>query len=351
LHVIGQSSVHDLLHVDFRSSACDCWVVARLVRLLLLLAGFGIIAWLVYRAGPQLVTGMLMRTGWGFPIVVALYAVHVSARAAALWRTVIDGRVRYLDVLRIRFAGEAVEMLTFTGPFLAEPAKGWLLTQRGLPTATAFAAAATEYLLYTVLSSCLAAIGLSLLLARHVLPPAIRPAALVVLVVAIAFVAAVAVPAATGVGLIVPLLRASRRLIGARRAQHAANEFRRIEDVLVTFLHVHHRRLAEVLAIEAVAHGLLALEIWIVFTALGVSRSWSNPIIFEGGVKFIGIAFAFIPGQVGATEAVYEVLAGAIGVPAVVGLTLALVRRLRSLLVAGAGLIAFAGSGNPERAS
>ena len=36
----------------------------------------------------------------------------------------------------------------------------------------------------------------------------------------------------------------------------------------------------------------------------------------EGGVKFIGIAFAFIPGQFGAFEGVYVFLAQAVGLPA-----------------------------------
>jgi len=47
----------------------------------------------------------------------------------------------------------------------------------------------------------------------------------------------------------------------------------------------------------------------------------------------IGLVFAFVPGQVGAAESVYVLLARAVGLPAVVGLTLALVRRVRGLLV------------------
>src|SRR5207244_13119603 len=67
----------------------------------------------------------------------------------------------------IRFAAEAVEMLTFTGPFLAEPAKGWLLTRHGVTAAQAFGAIAIEYLAYTLVSAWLATGALWLLLARH----------------------------------------------------------------------------------------------------------------------------------------------------------------------------------------
>src|SRR5207244_10663143 len=109
---------------------------------------------------------MLTRVGWNFPAAAAIYAAHLGIRAAALWRSVLGGPVSYGDVLRIRLSGDALETLTFTGPFLAEPAKGWLLTHRGLATADAFASVATEYLLYTVVSAWLATIALALLLAR-----------------------------------------------------------------------------------------------------------------------------------------------------------------------------------------
>src|SRR5439155_24791085 len=172
---------------------------------------------------------MFAGVGWGFPAAAAIYAAHVGLRAAALWRSVLGGPLSYRDVLCIRLSGEAVEMLTFTGPFLAEPAKGWLLKHRGLATADAFAAVATEYLLYTVVSSWLATIALSLLLTRDLLAPALRPAAILILAATIAFIAAFAFAAITGIGLIVPIVRDSRLLIGARYAEPAARDLSSIE--------------------------------------------------------------------------------------------------------------------------
>jgi hypothetical protein len=306
----------------------------------LLAFGFTVAAVLVWRAGPRFVWAMVLRTGWSFVPFIAIYVLHVALRAAALWRTLLDGGVRFADVLRIRLAGEAVEMLTFTGPFLAEPAKGWLLTRRGLATADAFAAVVIEYLLYTVASSWLALVALWLLLARGTLPPRVQSGVVTVIALTIAFLLAFTFAAVTGVGLIVPILRLSRVVIGARRAEIAAREFARVEDAIIRFLHHHRARLSEVLAIETAAQLLLIFEIWIVLVALAVPRSWEQSFVLEGGVKFVPIAFAFIPGQFGALEGVYALLAGAIGLPAAVGLTLALLRRVRDLLVAAAGLVA-----------
>jgi len=313
--------------------------VARGVRFSLLAIGLSVTAFLVSRAGPRFVWGMLVRTGWSFVPFMLVYGLQLCVRAAALWRTILDGHVPFANVLRIVFMGEAVEMLTFTGPFLAEPAKGWLLTRRGVPTADAFAAIVTEYLLYTVASSGLAIIALSLLLARGTLSPGAQSGIVVVIAITIAFLAAFLFATITGIGLIVPILGFSRVVIGAGRAGRAVQAFTRVEDTIIRFLHEHRARLAAVLAIETAAHLLLVLEIWIVLVAIGVSRSWDQSFILEGGVKFVGIAFAFIPGQFGALEGVYALLARAIGLPAAIGLTLALLRRVRDLVAAVVGLV------------
>src|SRR5207248_7285816 len=114
-----------------------------------------------------------------------------------------------------------------------------------------------EYLLYTVMAALFGILALSLLLARQTLPPGIRSGAATVIALMIAFLAAFVFAAVTGIGLIAPMLRASGAVIGRRRAERAANEFGRIEDLIITFLHGHHRRLVEVLALEAAAHMLL----------------------------------------------------------------------------------------------
>jgi hypothetical protein len=314
--------------------------------LLLLILGLGIVVLLVWHAGPLLVFGMLRQVGWSFPAVAAVYAGHVGLRAVALWRAILIGHVSYGEVLRVRLYGEAVEMLTFTGPFLAEPAKGWLLTRRGLSATHAVAAVATEYLLYTIVSSWLAATAVFLLLARGLLPHAIRPGAAVILGITIAFNAAFVFAAVSGIGLIVPIVRIARPVIGSRRTKRMAYEIGRVEELLIAFLHANPARLVEVLAVEAIAQGLLMLEIGIVSAALGLPWSRTDPLILEGGVKFIGVIFSFVPGQVGISEGVYALLFGAIGLPAAAGLTLALVRRLRSLPVAAAGVIGISMLGN-----
>ena len=62
---------------------------------------------------------MLRRIGWRFFVVALLYALHLAVRGYAIWRVLPRAALPLAEVVRIRFAAEAVEMLTFTGPFLA----------------------------------------------------------------------------------------------------------------------------------------------------------------------------------------------------------------------------------------
>src|SRR5438874_1884078 len=201
------------------------------------------VALLVWRTGPALVLSMMARVRWAFLFVSAAYSIHIALRAAALWRSVLSVPIRYREVLRIRVSGEAVEMLTFTGPFLAEPAKGWLLKRQGLSGAAAFGGVAVEYLVYTLTSAWMAAGALSLLLGRGVLPLGLRRPAVGIVAAMALFTLGFAAAAATGVGLIAPIVRG----VGAKAA---AIRIDPVERVMVGFMHREPRRLAQVIAIE-----------------------------------------------------------------------------------------------------
>src|SRR6185369_2029235 len=116
---------------------------------------------------------LLGRIGWGFAAVVVVRLAYISLRARALHRSCGSQAIAYSDVWRIRLASEAVEVVTLTGPFLAEPTKGWLLKRRGLSTTCAFGAVVVEYVIYTLASAWMAATALALLVWRHALPGAL----------------------------------------------------------------------------------------------------------------------------------------------------------------------------------
>jgi hypothetical protein len=318
------------------------------VRGVLLVVGLSMVAWLIRRSGPGVVWALLISLGWRFVAVAGLYMAYLATRALALWR-IVPTSLRYRDVLRIRLSGDAIESLTFTGPFVSEPTKGWLLTRSGLPTDQAFAAVATEYLLYDVVTGCLSVIAVVALIALGGLPPVIKPIAFALLGITSAFLMAVAYAAVSGVGIVAPLIELSVPIVG-RRATIVAQRIRGVERVLVHFLRYRHRALAEVVAVQSMSQVLLMFEIWVVLTAIGGAPPWWYPPVIEGAVKYIGLAFAFVPGQVGAAEGVYAFLAAVLGLSSTAGLTLALVRRIRSVVVAAIIVTALTLLGSPGTA-
>jgi hypothetical protein len=77
----------------------------------------------------------------------------------------------------------------------------------------------------------------------------------------------------------------------------------------------------------------------LVLQITGHHFSLVQPLSIDAATKLLGVVFFFIPGQVGASEGVYVVVFQALGLSASAGFTLALARRLRSMMVAGIGLV------------
>jgi hypothetical protein len=307
--------------------------MSRYWRTAILAAGAAVLVGLVVHEGGSLVAGMLWRIGWGFALLMALRAGYVGLRAAALHRVVPRGLLTYRELWWIRLSTEAVEMVTLTGPFLAEPAKGWLLKRRGLSTAEAVGSVLVEYFLYTLVAAWVTAAALVMLLERSNVSGAVRESSIGILCTVALLTAGFGYAAVSGKGLIGPGVRLVGDWLGGGRGAAAAARLEPGERMLVSFLKRDRRHLLQMIAIQLAAQVLLTLEVWVVFHALRTGSSLADAFVFEGSIKFADVAFFFVPGQLGAHEGVYSVMAGALGIAPAVGLTLSLARRIRGVLV------------------
>ena len=122
------------------------------------------------------------------------------------------------------------------------------------------------------------------------------------------------------------------------------------ENLLFEVLRSRPLRFLSIVGTEFVAQALLVLEVFVLLRATGEPFLLSRPFLIESATKFISMGFFFIPGQVGASEAVYALIFKALGLTASAGFSVALARRLRSLLIAGAGLIVLARCSRRARA-
>ena len=312
------------------------------MRLVFILTGLVLFTVLLVDLGPAAVIEMVGRIGWAAAPIALTYAIYQCVRASALMSCVTGARpLRFQDALWIRLSGEAVQFLTFTGPFLAEPAKAWLLKGRGLSATEGFATTLTEYLSYTFTAAVLSITAISWLLANDALSGGNRVAGIVIICVMGAFL----ISGAAAIYLRVHLLGTILRRIAAlplvrRRLRPNMADVHRVEDLLLAIMHDRPKRFASILATEAASHVLHIFELFLILRALEPGTGLGTAALIEGATKFIGLAFFFIPGQVGASEGAHTIIFEMMGLPAVAGFTIPFIRRIRGIVVAAAGLAA-----------
>lgn len=315
-----------------------------MLRIVLLLVGVAVLCVLLWRLGPSEILDLLRRVGWYSIPVLSLYAAHHATRALALRSCVLrPGLLRYRDALAIRLSGEAVQSLTLTGPLLAEPTRAWLLKRHGLTLKEGFAATITEYLISGFITAGMAVGALIYLVERFEPATLVAAIAIAVVVAFAAFLIASAVAISRRFYLIGTVI-AGLADIGVLRGRLRPDMtwINGMEDLLLAVLRDRPVRLMAVVLIEIAAQALLVLELFLLLQVLDVDATRLAPFLIEGSIKVIGIAFLFIPLQVGVAEGAYSLVFDVMGLPVAAGFALAFLRRIRALVVASVGLATLA---------
>lgn len=315
------------------------------MRLVLLGAGLAVFAYLVVRLGPDAILEMLGRIGWEAVPIASLYAVYQFLRASALASAVVGPtRLAWRDALWIRLSGEAVQFLTFTGPFLAEPTKALLLKRRGLSGAGGFAATLVEYFANLFTGAAMSIVAIGWLLQTGVLAGGSRTTAIAITAVMAGFLVVGLCAIATRFYLLGTILKGIAALPGLRR--RLVPDFaavRQTEDLLLGVMHDRPGRFAWICVIETAAQAAHVGELYWILRALELGVGAWMTFVIEGATKFIALAFFFIPGQVGAAEGAHAIVFDLVGLAATAGFAVPFIRRVRGAVVAGVGLGAIAG--------
>ncbi|MBI2186076.1 MAG: flippase-like domain-containing protein [Acidobacteria bacterium] len=315
-----------------------------MLRTVLLLAGAALLGVLLWRLGPADIFALVGRVGWAFVPAVGLYTLHHVVRALALQACVPrQGLLGYGDALAVRLSGEAIQSLTFSGPVLAEPARAWMLTRRGLTLQEGLAATVTEYLISAFVTAALSIGGLLYIVRAYNPPPSLAGASIVVAALFAAFLAAAAVAVARRLYLIGTIVGGLSRLGVLRgRLRPDMAWVNRTEDLLLAVLRDRPALLGRVLLIEVAAQVPLVMELFVLLRALDVGATPLSPILIEASAKTIGIVFMFVPQQMGVAEGTYALIFDVLALPAAAGFAVALLRRIRALVVTAIGLMLLA---------
>jgi hypothetical protein len=303
------------------------------------LGGLALFAYAVRSVGLSPISNGIGRVGWGLVPILALGGVRFAVRTEA-WRRCMrhEARLPFAPALAAFLAGDAIGSVTPFGLAASEPTKAFL-SRRHLATADAVSSLATDNLVYAASALAMVGVGVLVLLATVPLPFAWQEwgaASLILLVAA--------------------MLAGARLLRGTWSPEQGPRPAWRerlagVRQSVLGFSAANPGRLWQAFALGMTFHALAVLETYLTLGWIDPvgAPTLSHSVVFEALNRVQMLAFKFVPFRVGVDEALTGALAPALSVAAAVGVTLAIVRKVRNLFWAAIGLMLMAGETRRSR--
>ena len=310
---------------------------STLINLGLAILGGVLLVATVRRVGWTDVERSLASVGWWFVAIVALGGVRFATRARAWMACADHAALRFPRAFAATLAGDALGNLTPLGLLASEPAKVFFV-RGSLPTVIAVSSVAAENAFY--MTSVLVVIGAGALVFFNTanLSPLLSMGAQAVLAAVMIGGAAAIWIARRQPAILSRVARSIARVTG--RGASAPDRLREIEIHFYAVLTWPGRRIAHVIVWEAAFHVAAVAEVFLVMTLLpgGGATTLLDAFVLETAGRLIVVAFKFVPYRLGVDEAGTALVARALAIDPAIGVTLALVRRLRILFWNGIGI-------------
>lgn len=292
------------------------------------LGGAALFAYVIRRTGVAVILEGVQRVGWGIAVILAIGGLKFSIRAAC-WRLCMPpgAALTSRQALSAFLAGDAVGSVTPLGLLASEPTKVFL-TRHHLATRESAGSLALENLTYGASVLAMMALGLGVVLATVPLTSAWRWWM-----------------AAALAGLLAAGVAGWRMLRGTWDAARGVRprwreRLAEARLAVVGFSARHPGRLWRAFALDLGFHGLGVLEVFLTLGWLLGDRSPTlvQAIAFEALNRAVTVAFKFVPFRIGVDEALTGAVAPMLAVNPAAGVSLAVVRKVRSLFWSGVGL-------------
>jgi hypothetical protein len=305
----------------------------------LALAGLGAILLVVTvrRVGWSTVQGSVTSVGWWLVPVVFLGLIRFAARARS-WQTCAGhGSLPFGVALSATLAADALGNVTPLGLLASEPAKVFFVKGR-LSTIEAVASVAAENAFYVASVLLMIGAGAIVFFERASLSETLQLAAQGVLVAVMAGAMIGVWIARRQPAILSRLARTVARWTG--RGETAPDRLRELEVHFYAILRWPASRIARAFFWEAVFHAAAVTEVFMVLRVLPSARPITllDAFVLETAGRLIVVAFKFVPYRLGVDEAGTALVARALALDPALGVALALVRRVRILILNAVGL-------------
>lgn len=310
--------------------------VPRLLSLIAGVVGLTLFVYTLYRIDLDEVAASARRLGLALPLILLPGTFWHFLRTWG-WAVAFpaESRPAFTRLFRVRLAADALSYFTVRG-VVGEPLKPVLLWNRTPPQVTT-AAVALERLAFAVVGIIVAGLFSAFAVNRLSMPvgwdAVFRGLAIGAMATLLALAFVVRHRGDYLGRLVAWLERLTSKSLAGSPVLHFILE---VEDVLLAMLRGDRRRLVILSLLPVACYFLMGLEVWLVFWAIGERVSLTESLAVETFSRLVSVASAAIPANVGAMEAANMEVSEGLGLAG--GSTLALARRLRSLLWAGLGL-------------
>ncbi len=316
-------------------------------RLLLLATGMGLFAFLFWRAGPHDILERLRGLGWSFALLL-LMALAWNTVAALAWRILFDARhpsIGFLTLWHTRLCGEAVNTLTPLLNLGGEPVKVLLIRDR-LQGDQGAAYVLLDKTIFFLASLLFMASGLAVaffVFSGH---------ALVIGVSALILSSWIA-----GLLWLIVQQRKGRTVtailnLAEKVRLRVSPQFRsRMEEMdreIAVFWRNHPGRFLAALTVHFLGRAIRAWDVILAASLLGMRVEASSAYVIAAAAMIVNAAFSFIPGALGAYEGSHGYFFSLLGLGLDAGISLAIVRRIRTLLFAGLSYLLLVFSPRPN---
>ena len=300
------------------------------VHVALAFVAIALFVWVLAHVGLSRLVGQLKAMRIALPIVLALSLARLLLQSTA-WSAALKGEQVFVELPKLagaRLGGQSMGYLTVLGPVISEPLKIKLLGTRTEPTVTA---TFLDDGVYWFTSALLAIAGLLSLpfVAAHGTAYHLIPA--IVVLTLMVFVISRRNPILSG------LVRALGKkapswLLKAERFESSIRRFRVNQPGLV-------RRM---FWIDVACQALIASEVVVVLWSLHLSIHFFTILVIEGVTRGLKMLSGWIPARLGSDEGGAISAFALSGFSPMLGLALALTRRVRDLLWAFIGIVLLA---------
>lgn len=312
-----------------------------LAQTLALIGGFGLFFYVVRRIGLHTVTEALGRVAWGFVPIILLNGARHLMRAACIYLAVAPEHrtFKFRHALAARLGGEAVSVITFTGPILGDLTKAILL-KKNTAFANSAAAIIVDNILYYISVVLMILGGIAVMLSAF-------GGGDVYMKTALAGVSAFALLIITGLILTIkfrfaPLSWTLKKITDLNllpKFVRAKTEYiRQIEDNAFSFYLLRKPAFYAISGLIIASHILSVAEVYLALRLLDLEAVVSTAFVIESLTKVINLAFSFVPGTVGVYEGGNGAILNFLGYTTAAGVALALVRRSAILFWTFVGL-------------